>query len=95
MKSIDVMVVLGVVLCVLAGVIIGQSFSLEVKLSDLIALTATLITFAFAYFGVKFNNAQYINSITPIIRKYELNNSESYCYILNVHNYSSGSCNRF
>ncbi|WP_217874292.1 hypothetical protein [Pseudoalteromonas shioyasakiensis] len=91
MKSIDVMVVLGIVLCLLAGVIIGQSFSFEVKLSDLIALTATLITFAFAYFGLKFNNAQYINSITPIIRKYELNNPESYCYILNVHNYSAGA----
>ncbi|MBB1306803.1 hypothetical protein HHE92_07940 [Pseudoalteromonas arctica] len=90
MKKPDFITVIAIVLCVSAGAIIGQSFSFEVKLSDLIALTATLITFTFAYFGFKSNNAQYINSITPIVTKFELGHNNNYTYTIFVNNHGTG-----
>ena len=73
MQKFDKMIVLAVLLTFLAGVIIGQGFSFEVKLSDLIATAAALITFLFAWIGLKHNERQYLNSIKPFlyIHKYE------------------------
>ncbi len=72
MQKFDKMIVLAVLLTFLAGVIIGQGFSFEVKLSDLIATAAALITFLFAWIGLKHNERQYLNSIKPFlyIQKY-------------------------
>ncbi|HCV01149.1 hypothetical protein L1264_15020 [Pseudoalteromonas sp. APAL1] len=73
MQKFNKMIVLAVILIFLAGVIIGQGFSLEVKLSDLIATAVALITFLFAWIGLKHNERQYLNSIKPLlyIHKYE------------------------
>ncbi|MET6758947.1 hypothetical protein [Pseudoalteromonas sp. NCIMB_1079] len=95
MQKIDFITFVAVILCIFAGVIIGQSFTFEVKLSDLIALTATLITFSFAYFGFKSNNAQYLNSITPIINKYESGHSNNYTYAIFVNNHGTGPALNF
>lgn len=91
----DVMTVAAVVLCVCAGVILGQSFSFEVKLSDLISLSATMVTFAFAYFGLKSNKVQYINSITPIVTKHESGHLGNYSYAVFVNNYGTGPALNF
>ncbi|CAM3085833.1 hypothetical protein PAT01_36650 [Pseudoalteromonas atlantica] len=90
MRKPDLMIIAAVVLCVCTGVILGQSFSFEVKLSDLIALTATLITFIFAYSGLKSNKAQYINSITPIVTKFESGHNNNFSYAIFVNNYGTG-----
>lgn len=91
MQKKDFMTILTVVLCVCAGVIIGQSFTFEVKLSDLIALTATLVTFWFAKNGLKHNEKQYLNSIKPILSKYEQFDNDACVYELSVQNLGTGS----
>ncbi|MEC8140432.1 MAG: hypothetical protein VX058_09680 [Pseudomonadota bacterium] len=72
MQKFDKMIVLAVLLTFSAGVIVGQGFSIGIKLSDLIATAAALITFLFAWIGLKHNERQYLNSIKPFlyIQKY-------------------------
>ncbi|MGO2128813.1 MAG: hypothetical protein ACTH4U_08740 [Pseudoalteromonas prydzensis] len=91
MRKPDLMEAVAVVLCVCAGIILGQSFSFEVKLSDLIALTATLITFWFAYNGLRHNEKQYMNSVRPILYKYEEFDNDTFQYELSVQNLGTGA----
>ncbi|MEM6982637.1 MAG: hypothetical protein AAF510_06575, partial [Pseudomonadota bacterium] len=91
MRKLDLMTIVAVVLCVCTGVILGQSFSFEVKLSDLIALTATLITFWFAKNGLRHNEKQYMNSIRPILHKYEEFDNDIFQYELLVQNLGTGT----
>ena len=91
MRKLDLMTIVAVVLCVFTGVILGQSFSFEVKLSDLIALTATLITFWFAKNGLRHNEKQYMNSIRPILHKYEEFDNDIFQYELLVQNLGTGT----
>lgn len=89
--KLDKMTIVAIILIFLAGVIISQGFSFEVKLSDLIALFATLITFTFAWRGLKHNERQFSNSIQPVIEKMEYFNSSVGKYRYNIKNYGSGT----
>ena len=91
MQKPDFITVATIVLCVFAGVIIGQGFSIDVRVSDLLTLAATLITFFFAKNGLQHNERQYLNSIRPILSKYETFDNETFQYSLQITNFGSGA----
>jgi len=95
MQKFDKMIVLAVLLTFLAGVIIGQGFSFEVKLSDLIATAAALITFLFAWNGLKHNEKQFLNSIQPVVEKLEHHSKSDGYYRYVLHNYGNGAAINF
>ncbi|MAE02321.1 hypothetical protein [Pseudoalteromonas lipolytica] len=95
MQKFDKMIVLAVLLTFLAGVIIGQGFSFEVKLSDLIATAAALITFLFAWNGLKHNEKQFLNSIQPVVEKLEHTDRSKGTYRFTLHNYGNGAAISF
>ena len=95
MQKFDKMIVLAVLLTFLAGVIIGQGFSFEVKLSDLIATAAALITFLFAWNGLKHNEKQFLNSIQPVVEKLEHHSKSDGYYRYSLHNYGNGAAINF
>ena len=91
MQKFDKMTVLAVLLTFSAGFIVGQGFSIEVKLSDLIATAAALITFLFAWNGLKHNEKQFLNSIQPVIEKLEYYSKPEGLYRYTLHNYGNGA----
>lgn len=95
MQKFDKMIVLAVLLTFLAGVIIGQGFSFEVKLSDLIATAAALITFLFAWNGLKHNEKQFLNSIQPVVEKLEHHSKSDGYYRYSLHNNGNGAAINF
>lgn len=90
MKNMDKITLLGAILLVIAGIIIGQDFNLEVKLSDFLALLAVIVTFLFAYNGLKHNEEQYLNSIRPVIEKLSITDSKTKSAGLEIHNCGTG-----
>tara|TARA_B100001063_G_scaffold104183_1_gene97234 strand:+ start:822 stop:1370 length:549 start_codon:yes stop_codon:yes gene_type:complete len=94
MKGFDILTLFGIGLVFTAGVVVGQGFSFEVKLSDLIALTATIITFVFARNGLKHNDKQYLNSIKPLLDCHITENNIKYIYNFTLKNFGSGSAIR-
>ncbi|MEM5514875.1 hypothetical protein WNY79_18435 [Pseudoalteromonas sp. AS84] len=91
MRAHDKTIIFSVALIFITGFIVGQGFSFEVKLSDLIALSATIITFIFARNGLKHNEKQYLHSIQPVIEKMEYFDKNNLHYKFSIKNYGSGS----
>ena len=94
MKGSDILTLFGVGLVFAAGIIVGQGFSFEVKLSDLITLTATIITFVFARNGLKHNENQYLNSIKPILNCHKLKDEQNFFYTFSLKNSGTGPANK-
>lgn len=91
MRKLDGVILISLALVFLSGAIIGQGFNAEVKLGDFIALIATLITFGFAWSGLKHNERLYTNSIRPIIEtQMTINVVKWECEIL-FENFGSGA----
>ena len=90
MQKLDFITVIAIALCVSAGSIVGQSFSFEVKLSDLIALFATCITFYFAYSGLRHNRDIYYNSTRPLLYIEESKDHKDFNYKLLIKNCGTG-----
>ncbi|WP_165739382.1 hypothetical protein [Pseudoalteromonas sp. Z1A6] len=91
MQKLDRLKAFSVLLIFLAGIVVGQGFSFEVKLSDLIALTAVLITFWYAKSGLNRSESIYLNSINPIIQHREIFDRTKCEYRLDILNCGSGS----
>lgn len=91
MDKVDWITVLAAILLLAAGVIVGQGFNFEVKLSDVLSLITVAVTFFFAYRGIKHNEQQYLHSIRPILERMIHTNEYDYSYNLAVHNYGSGA----
>lgn len=91
MQNFNKISLIAIILVFLAGIIIGQGFSFEVKLSDLITMVATLVTFTFAYKGLKSNTEQYLYSTRPLLIKYELVNNANLKYTLSIENVGNGT----
>lgn len=91
MNKVDWIMVLAVVLLLGAGVIIGQEISFEVKLSDVLSLIAVMVTFLFAYNGLRHNERQYLTAIRPIISKVSYLGAIENSFTFTLHNYGSGA----
>ncbi|WP_024604072.1 MULTISPECIES: hypothetical protein [unclassified Pseudoalteromonas] len=87
----DKAILLGISLVFIAGIIVGQTFSFEIKLSDLIATLVAIITFYYAFQGLQHNKRIYQNSIKPVIERFISVDNEKYVYNFQLKNYGTGS----
>lgn len=87
----DKAILLGISLIFIAGIIVGQTFSFEIKLSDLIATLVAIVTFYYAFQGLQHNRRIYQNSIKPVIERFISVDSQKYVYNFQLKNYGTGA----
>lgn len=91
MRKSDSVILVSLALVFLAGAIIGQGFDTEVKFSDFIALIATLITFVFAWSGLRHNERIYLNTIRPVLNTHYHLDVGEFKYEMFIENLGAGS----